>query len=182
VQAINIFKGTLEPIASQVQKETGISARLGIIQASLESFYGSSDLSRPGAKLTILPAQETGPALNLFGFKTGEAWMKAGKPYVLVPTMDYYRTGQKLPDGTLAPTDNFMFKWPAPFRVYNSWDESYRDWARLMQTAMYVNDGTLEALKNDDLTAFGKALSVHYAPNQNYDARLTSRAEVMNLV
>lgn len=178
---IEDFKKKIEPIAKAVEAETGYSARLGTLQASLESSYGNSDLSRPTAQLTILPAKKIGPANNIFGFKCGEAWLKAGKPYVLMPTVDYYMKGQKMPNGQIAPRDNFPLKWPAHFRAYASWDESYRDWARLMGNAMYTADGAPAALKRDDLVAFGKALSIHYAPNQNYDARLASRAREMYL-
>jgi len=181
VAAIKEFQDTLGPIAKTVEAETGISAKLGLIQAALESNYGLSGLSRPDAKLTILPSNATGPALNLFGFKTGSAWLNGGNPYVNIITTDYYQKGEKMPNGELAPTNNFALKWPAPFRAYGSWEESYRDWARLMQTPMYVKDGALDALKRGDVIAFGKALSIHYAPNQNYDARLSGRASDMGL-
>lgn len=181
MQGIKDFTDALNPTATAVENETGISARLGIIQAALESGYGGSDLSRPTAKLTVLPSNVVGPAYNIFGFKCGDAWLKAGKPYVLVPTTDYYAVGQKMPNGEIATVPNQALKWPAPFRAYASWDESYRDWARLMQTSGYVADGALAALQADDLSQFGVALSKRYAPNQNYGDRLASRADAMGL-
>lgn len=176
------FQDTVTPVAVAVENETGISGRLGIIQASLESKNGGSDLSSKDAQLAILPGTAIGPALNIFGFKTGDAWMKGKQPYVLMPTTDYYMTGNKMPNGLLAPSDNFALKWPAPFRAYPSWEASYRDWARLMQTPGYVADGALDALKQDDLEAFGIAMSKRFAPNQNYGARIASRASSMGLV
>jgi flagellar protein FlgJ len=160
------FVGTLRQIADKVERETGISAKLGIVQAALESNYGTSTLSKPDASLTILPGGAIGPANNIFGFKTGSAWLKAGKPYVSLPTTDYDAQGKAV-------------KGLQPFRAYVSWEESYRDWARLMQTPMYAEDGSLEALKTGDLEAFGEALGVHYAPNQGYGARLAARATEM---
>lgn len=179
LEAIKEFKDKLTPVAKKVQEETGISAKLGIVQAALESANGTSDLSRPTAKLIILPANTLGPANNLFGFKTGEAWLKAGRPHVMIPTWDYYKKGQKMPDGNVAAADGQKLKWPAAFRAYASWDDSYRDWARLMQVDMYVKDGALDALKKGDLKAFGTALGIHYAPNQDYVSRLSSRANVI---
>lgn len=181
MSVIDAFTAQLGPIADQVESETGISARLGQVQAALESSYGSSALSRPDAQLTILPAGVVGPAYNIFGFKCGDAWLKAGNPYVLVPTVDYYKKGQKMPDGNIATADNQPLKWPAPFRAYASWEMSYRDWARLMQIPTYVNDGSLAALKADDLKQFGAALGIHYAPNQNYAQRIADRAAEMGL-
>jgi flagellar protein FlgJ len=179
MEGIAGFKEKLRGVANAVQKETGISARLGVAQAALESAYGGSELSRPTAKLAIQSTRgplPVGPANNLFGFKTGEAWIKAGNAYVMIATKDYYKAGQKMPDGNTATKDGQALVWPAPFRAYPSWDASYRDWARLMQIPMYVNDGALAALKADNLDAFGKALSIHYAPNQSYDKRLLGPA------
>lgn len=182
VQAIDDFKKKLLPVAKAVEAETGIRKEPGIVQASLESNNGMSDLSRPTAVHAIFiqgKVVRNGPANNIFGFKTGEAWINGGKPYVMIPTTDYYKKGQKMPDGNVAVKDNQPLKWPAPFRAYDNWDESYRDWARLMQTAGYINDGALDALKKGDIKAVGLALSKRYAPNQNYDQRMAARAEVI---
>jgi flagellar protein FlgJ len=166
MDAKTYFVGTLRAIADKVETETGISARLGVIQAALESAYGTSMLSKSDANLTILPSKSQGPAFNIFGFKTGEAWVKAGRPYVMMPTTDYGADGKP-------------FKAMQPFRAYPSWADSYRDWARLMQTPMYVADGALTALKAGDMAKFGAALGKHYAPNQDYGTRLAARAKEM---
>ncbi|HXT00368.1 MAG TPA: glucosaminidase domain-containing protein [Elusimicrobiota bacterium] len=181
MSVIQDFSDKLSPIAKKVENETGISSRLGLVQAALESSYGSSKLSRPDAQLTILPANVTGPALNIFGLKCGSAWLNAKKPYVMLPTKDYYAKGQKMPNGAIATVDNQALVWPAPFRAYGSWEESYRDWARLMQIPVYVQDGALAALQADDLEKFGQALGIHYAPNQNYAKRISDRAGEMGL-
>jgi flagellum-specific peptidoglycan hydrolase FlgJ len=182
MEAIDYFKRTLEPIALKVQGETGFSSRLGVTQAALESSNGTSKLSRPDAQLEILPARRLGPALNIFGFKCGDGWLKAGRPYVMLPTKDYYKKGQKMPNGEIATVDGQALVWPAPFRAYSSWEESYRDWARLMQIPVYVADGAPAALRADDMKAFGDALDKHYAPNQNYATRLENRAREIGTV
>ncbi len=176
------FVSTLKPIALAVQSETGISSRLGIIQASLESKNGGSHLSDPMQKLMILPGDALGAACNIFGFKCGDEWIKNGNPHVMAPTLDFYRKGQKMPNGGISPADEYGLIWPASFRAYDSWEASYRDWARLMQVPMYVKDGALAALKADDLFGFGKALSIHYAPNQGYDKRLGDRAVALGML
>ena len=185
VEAIEDFKNKLRGVALAVQSSLGYSARLGVSQAALESRYGQSDLSRPTAKLDILVKGKIvrqGPANNIFGFKTGQAWIDAGNTYVLVPTIDYYKKGQKMPNGEVATADGQPLKWPAPFRAYPSWDDSYRDWARLMGISVYVADGAPAALKADDLGAFGRALSIHYAPNQGYDKRLLGPAAAIGTI
>ncbi len=182
VSQIQAFKDALAAVANAVESETGIVAALGVTQAALESSYGNSDLSRPSAVLSIYVSKAVvrqGPANNLFGFKTGSAWINAGNAYVLVPTTDYYAAGKKMPDGNVSPRDNFPLKWPAPFRAYDSWEASYRDWARLMQTASYIADGSMDALTSGDMQAFGVAMAKRYAPNQNYDQRLIARAVEM---
>ena len=182
MEAIEDFKKRLLPIARLVEGETGISAKLGVTQAALESAYGTSKLSTPSAVLSVRVQDKEvrqGPANNIFGFKTGDAWTRNGGAYVLMPTKDYYSKGQKMPNGEPATADNQALLWPAPFRAYASWEESYRDWARLMQTAGYIADGALDALKKGDMYAFGIALSKRYAPNQGYEKRLAARAAAM---
>lgn len=165
MSAVKNFKEKLGPIAAKVEAETGIKAKLGMGQAAHESAYGTSLLSRPDAVLTIMrdnvQGPSKGPANNLFGF-TAEPptyWRKQGRPFVSMNTHEY-KAGARI---TLE----------RPFRAYQSWEESYRDWARLMQTEHYVKAGALDALKAGDSAAFAKAMGkAGYATDPNYEAKI----------
>ena len=136
------FFTRLRPVASAVERETGIKADLGMVQAAHESAYGSSQLTRE--------------ANNLFGF-TGDSWKAAGKPVVEMPPWEVIN-GRRV-------------ELTRPFRRYGSWDESYRDWARLMQTPRYA--AALAAARAGNLKAFAAALqAAGYATDPAYAAKL----------
>ena len=141
------FVQKLRPIALAVEKETGIKADLGVIQAAHESGWGTSGL--------------TVKANNLFGFKTGSAWLRDKKPIIEMPTGEFQGG-----------------KWitiQAPFRRYNSYEESYRDWARLMQTSRYKH--AFAAAKRGDLKEFAEALyKAGYATDPRYAGKLIALA------
>lgn len=148
------FFTRLRPIASAVEAETGIKADLGMTQAAHESAYGTSQLTQKSN--------------NLFGFtaELGTYWRTQGRPYVEIPTTEYAAGGQS--------------KLTRPFRAYASWEESYRDWARLMQTPHYAN--ALSAARRGDLKGFATALqSAGYATDPLYAAKLESVARAGGL-
>lgn len=84
----------------------GIKADFGLAVVAHESNYGTSD------KAII--------AHNLVGFtaEEGTYWRSRGFPYSNFPTMEEVK-------GKLVPAVR-------PFRSYDSWEESYIDWARLI--------------------------------------------------
>lgn len=173
VSAIADFIAKLGPIAAAVEKETGISAKLGMAEAAEESRYGLSELARPDGVLTVFPSGISAPANNLFGItaEEGTYWRNQNQPYVLMPTHEWVKQA----DGTTQEIATTR-----PFRAYLSWDASYRDWARLMQTKNYVDAGALAALKAGDPVAFGQALNkAGYATDPNYGNKIASVASVI---
>lgn len=166
------FKAMIGPVAAAVERETGINAKLGMGQAAHESGYGASGLSSPDSKLEIRidapgtpPYNSTvlriGPANNFFGFtaELGTYWRSQNRPYVLMPTTEW--------------KDGKPYKTTRPFRAYSSPEESYRDWARLMQTPAYVKAGAPVALKAGDVAGFAEAMrKVGYATDPTYAAKL----------
>ena len=146
-EKIKLFKDKIGPIARMVQAEMGISAEIGMIQAAHESAYGTSGLTQKSN--------------NLFGFtaELGTYWRTQNKPFVTMPTTEW--------------KGGISYKTTRPFRAYESWEESYRDWARLMQTANYAKAGAVNALKTNDLNAFATAMNTAgYATDPAYSAKL----------
>ena len=147
---VAVFISKLAPVAKAVEVETGIDHICGMAQACHESNAGQSELSNP-------------PGNNLFGFTAeGTYWITDGKPVVKIPSVEYVN-GEKVTVTRI-------------FRAYPNWDESYEDWARLMQAPHYVASGTLAALKNKDRPAFAASLVVAgYATDPNYPVALMAR-------
>ena len=173
-EAMQTFKDKLTPIAQQVEKELGISAKIGMTQAAHESGYGSSQLSRNDVSLTIKPGGRLGPANNLFGFTAEPAtyWRKQNLEYVEMPTTEWKKDA--------ATGKAVSYKTVRPFRAYQSWELSYRDWARLMQTQHYVDAGGLAALKAGNIDAFAIAMNkAGYATDPNYGAKLVKVSQAM---
>lgn len=164
------FTVALKPVADAVEKETGIKASYGIAQAAHESRMGNSALSSPGAGLMIFPVNGTGPANNLFGFtaEVGTYWRTRSNPYVEMPTKEWDKASKS------------YITVRRPFRAYASWDLSYRDWARLMQTTHYA--GALKALKGGTFEQFAQALlDAHYATDPKYKIALMGVGKSMGL-
>lgn len=103
------FIAWVEPIAKELEKNTGVSATVAMAQAAHESRYGNSQLARV--------------ACNLFGIKATDSWKKAGKMIYSIPT------GEVIEGKSITVN--------AHFRAYDSWNESFEDWANLMQKSIY---------------------------------------------
>ena len=148
------FFTLLRPVARAVESETGIKADIGMLQAAHESAFGNSGLTKK--------------ANNLFGFtaELGTYWRTRKLPFVLMPTSEYLKG-----------------KWvrvERPFRAYTSWEDSYRDWARLMQTRRYPE--ALAAARAGNLNAFAEALyRAGYATDPGYAAKLQGLARSTGL-
>lgn len=148
------FFTRLRPVALAVERETGIKADLGMVQAAHESAYGTSGLTQK--------------ANNLFGFtaELGTYWRTQGRAFVEMPTTEWKAAG--------------AYKTTRPFRAYASWEESYRDWARLMQIPHYAK--ALPFAKAGNLKGFAAALqAAGYATDPAYAAKLEGVARAAGL-
>ncbi len=166
MSAMDTFKKTLSPVAQAVERETGFKATLGLGQAAHESAYGSSGLSSAVSSLNVIDNDgkilRVGPANNFFGFtaELGTYWRSQNKPFVLMPTTEW--------------KNGLAYKTTRPFRAYATPEESYRDWARLMQTDGYVKAGAPAALKAGDIAAFAEAMKkIGYATDPTYAQKIT---------
>ncbi|GAB4214697.1 MAG: flagellar assembly peptidoglycan hydrolase FlgJ [Rhodoferax sp.] len=134
--------------AIRIERETGIPASFMVGQAGHETGWGQSEIRMRGGK----------PSYNLFGIKADPSWK--GK-VAEVTTTEY--------------VNGVAQKRVAKFRAYDSYDESFRDYARLItQSPRYaqVTQQTGSAL------AFASSLQkAGYATDPQYAAKLSRAIE-----
>ncbi len=160
------FVTTLQPIATAVEKSDGIRAALGITQGAHESAWGNSELALKGNNLFGIVAENT-------------YWITRGLPVYDIWTHEWVKPEHVRPTDVVVSRDqkrNLVYvKRIRKFRKYASWEESYRDWARLIQTPAYVAAGVTAAAKAGVLKTFGEALGrVGYATDPDYPTRIVS--------
>ncbi len=134
--------------AARIEKETGIPASYMVGQAGHETGWGKFEIKKAGGA----------PSYNLFGIKAGAGWK--GKTAEITTTEYVNGVAQKR---------------VAKFRAYDSYDESFRDYARLItQSPRYakVTEQTGSAF------AFASSLQkAGYATDPNYAAKLSRAIE-----
>ena len=134
--------------AVRVEKETGIPASYMVGQAGHETGWGQHEIKMRGGK----------PSYNLFGIKADASWK--GK-VAEVTTTEYVNGVAK--------------KQVAKFRAYDSYDESYRDYARLItQSPRYAQ----ASQQTGSAFAYASGLQkAGYATDPNYAAKLSRAIE-----
>jgi len=134
--------------AARIEKETGIPASYMVGQAGHETGWGRFEIKKAGGE----------PSYNLFGIKAGAGWK--GKT-AEITTTEY--------------VNGVAHKKTAKFRAYDSYDESFRDYAKLItQSPRYakVSEQTGSAF------AFASSLQkAGYATDPNYAAKLSRAIE-----
>lgn len=101
------FVAALAPIASKVEAQTGISARLMLAQSALETGWGQKPILK----------SDGAPSFNLFGIKASSNWQ--GEQADIVTTE--FRQGVAV-------------KQRDAFRAYGSFEESFKDYAQFLQS------------------------------------------------
>ncbi|MCM2971619.1 flagellar assembly peptidoglycan hydrolase FlgJ [Larsenimonas suaedae] len=133
--------GSAAERASQV---VGISSRLIVAQAALETGWGKHEIK----------TADGGQSHNLFNIKATPGWKGDASNVMTTEYID--GQAQKLRDG---------------FRVYGSYEESFNDYARLLtQNSRY--DGVVEA-KSDEAAAW-QLQNSGYATDPQYATKLIS--------
>jgi|LNFM01.1.fsa_nt_gb peptidoglycan hydrolase FlgJ len=142
------FVNRLWPHAAEASRSTGIPAHFMIGQAALESGWGNREI-RGG---------DGAPSHNLFGIKAGRGW--TGRTVDIVTTEYINGAPQKVVDR---------------FRAYDSYADSFRDYANLMRgNPRYA--AVLES--GNDAVAFARGLQkAGYATDPQYADKL---ARVIN--
>jgi len=134
--------------AARIERETGIPAGYMVGQAGLETGWGRFEIKQRGGA----------PSYNLFGIKAGSGW----KGKVAEVTTTEYVNGQPV-------------KVLAKFRAYDSYDESFRDYARMItQSPRYAQ----VAEQTGSAFAFASSLQkAGYATDPNYATKLSRAIE-----
>jgi peptidoglycan hydrolase FlgJ len=133
--------------ARRVEAESGIPAAFMIGQAAHETGWGRSEIRHADGS----------PAHNLFGIKAGGGWRG---PVAEITTTEYI--------------DGEPRKVTAKFRAYASYEESFRDFARLMHTSARYG-GVMRDLATDGATVreFAQGLQrAGYATDPAYADKL----------
>lgn len=130
--------------AIKVEKATGIPASYMVGQAGHETGWGKHEIRLKGGA----------PSFNLFGIKAGAGW--SGK-VAEVSTTEYVHGVAK--------------KTTAKFRAYDSYEASFKDYARLItQSPRYAQ----ASQQTDSAQAFASGLQkAGYATDPNYAAKLS---------
>lgn len=138
----NDFVNLVRPYAKAVAQATGIPEQFMIAQAALETGWGKHQIR----------SSENLPSYNLFGIKAGKSWKG---PAVEAITTEYLNgVAQKVVD---------------KFRVYRSYEESFRDFANLLLN----NSRYTGVLKAQSAVAFAWGLQqAGYATDPYYAQKL----------
>ncbi len=134
--------------AAAVEKTSGIPASYMVGQAGHETGWGRHEIKMKGGA----------PSYNLFGIKAGAGW-----------------TGKVAEVSTTEYVNGVAQKTVAKFRAYDSYEDSFRDYARLItQSPRYA-----QASQNtDSAQAFASGLQkAGYATDPQYAAKLTRAIE-----
>ena len=160
----------VEPLAKEVEDETGIIHFVPLVQSSLESRAGNSQL-----------AKEYG---NLFGFKATDWWKKQGRPVANLPTWEIVNTDNpdKYKDFTPTVIEKYMdsgkqiYKLKIvvkePFRIYDTWRDSFFDWGRLISTAKVYADAYKLLRRRETVREGVEKMALVYATDHKYATKL----------
>ena len=140
---VQAFVSELTPYAEQASRETGIPAKFMLAQAALETGWGRKTLTN----------EDGTPSHNLFGIKAGRGW-----------------NGKVARSMTTEYENGVAVKKREPFRAYNSYAESFKDYANLIST----NPRYQRVLENGiDAAGFAQGLqNAGYATDPQYAAKL----------
>jgi flagellar protein FlgJ len=130
--------------AIQVEKTSGIPASFMVGQAGHETGWGKHEIKMKGGA----------PSFNLFGIKAGAGW-----------------TGKVAEVSTTEYVNGVAHKTTAKFRAYDSYEASFRDYARLItQTPRYAQ----VSQQTDSAHAFATSLKkAGYATDPDYASKLS---------
>jgi flagellar protein FlgJ len=141
-------------VASKVEKSSGIPASYMMGQAGHETGWGKFEIKHKGGA----------PSFNLFGIKAGANW-----------------TGKVAEVTTTEYVNGVAMKKVAKFRAYESYEDSFKDYARLItdspryaKVKAQVQTGAGSAHATGSVHAFASGLQkAGYATDPEYAAKLS---------
>jgi flagellar protein FlgJ len=135
--------------AIEVEKTSGIPASYMVGQAGHETGWGRHEIKMKGGA----------PSFNLFGIKAGASW-----------------TGKVAEVTTTEYVDGVAKKTMAKFRAYDSYEDSFRDYARLITKSPRYAQASQQT---DSALAFATGLKkAGYATDPDYAAKLSRAIHV----
>jgi flagellar protein FlgJ len=138
------FVNKLSNAAAQVEKDTGIPAGYMIGQAGHETAWGQHEIKQKGGA----------PSFNLFGIKATAGW-----------------TGKVAEVTTTEYVNGVAEKKVAKFRAYGSYEESFKDYAKLIGDSPRYAQAKLQTSSPQ---AFASGLQkAGYATDPDYAAKLS---------
>ncbi|MDP2282997.1 MAG: flagellar assembly peptidoglycan hydrolase FlgJ [Pseudohongiella sp.] len=139
------FVEHLLPVAEKFAAELGVDPRVMLAQSALETGWGKK----------MITGADGQPSYNLFGIKANADWK-----------------GSRANVSTLEFRDGAMHREIASFRAYNSFEESFADYVRLIQDQPRY----AKALQNaSDSTAYSNHLQrAGYATDPDYAEKIQS--------
>lgn len=137
------FVSSLMPVARQVAGETGISPRLMVAQAALETGWGRHMIEGEGGQ----------PSYNLFGIKADHRWQGDS---VNIATTEY-REGVPMSER-------------AAFRAYPDYQSSFRDYVDFLESNPRYRAALESADKPDQFA--GHLQKAGYATDPDYAAKI----------
>ena len=141
-QSSFVEKHTAAAIA--VEKTSGIPASFMVGQAGHETGWGRHEIKMKGGANSF----------NLFGIKAGSSW-----------------TGKVAEVSTTEYVNGVAHKTTAKFRAYNSYEDSFKDYARLITTSPRYAQASQQT---DSAHAFATSLKkAGYATDPDYAAKLS---------
>lgn len=139
------FIASLYPFAKEIENKTGIDARLMLAQSALETGWGKHPILK----------KDGSPSFNLFGIKANSTW-----------------EGEAADITTTEFRGGISMKEQASFRAYNSYEDSFHDYAQFLRTNGRYQDAL--AL-SDQPKEFAKELQeAGYATDPNYAEKIGS--------
>lgn len=136
------FVSRMSHAANAAAAQSGVPARLILGQAALESGWGKREIRQPDGSTSY----------NLFGIKAGASWK--GK-VVNVLTTEY--------------VDGVPQKVTQPFRAYDSYEESFADYARLLGNSPRYESVTHS---RNEIEAARRIQDAGYATDPRYAEKL----------
>ena len=137
------FIGALWPHAQRAAEDLGVSPKVLLAQAALESGWGKRQIRHPDGRTSF----------NLFGIKAGRGW-----------------EGERVRVSTLEYTGTVSERRLEHFRAYDSLSDAFADYVRLLKNNPRYQDA-LGA--GNDHGAFADALQrAGYATDPNYAAKI----------
>ena len=145
-QGLDAFVQHHSASAQQVARESGIPAAFMLGQAGHETGWGRGEIRH----------KDGSPAYNLFGIKAGKGW--TGKVAEITTTEYINGKAQKV---------------TAKFRAYDSYEDSFRDYARLIKESPR-NEKAESVAQSGSAMAYASALQkAGYATDPEYARKLS---------